>query len=407
MGRPVSRVAEVVVTGPLAPFAAAYRSRLGELGYTPLTMVNMLRLAGHLSCWLEADGLTAADLSDEVVVRYFRHRRASGRSCSFTPRSVTVLLGLLDEAGALPAERSAVAAQASESELLLVSFERFLLVERGLAGSTTGAYVQRARRFLEGVAGMPMVELTTADVTRAVLAESTRGSVGSTQHFVAALRALLRFCFVEGLIGTDLSAAAAGVTGRRRSLLPRGLSRPDAAALLASCDRRRADGRRDHAVLLVLLRLGLRAGEVATLTLDGIDWRAGQLLIEGKGGRADRLPLPADVGAAIAAYLQFGRPESVRREVFLRTVAPVGPLGRGGISSIVRRACVRAGVEPVGAHRLRHTAACEMVAVGVPLAEIGQVLRHRSMTSTAIYARVDVEQLRSLARPWPQQAARP
>jgi len=205
------------------------------------------------------------------------------------------------------------------------------------------------------------------DGTRAVLAESATVSAGSAQYYVAALRAFLRFCFLEGLVADDLSGAALTVTGRRRSLLPRGIARADAEALVASCDRRRLDGRRDYAVLLSLLRLGLRASEVAGLLLDDIDWRAEEITVHGKGRRDDRLPLPADVGEAIAGYLQRGRPATARREVFLRALAPVGPLGRGGVSSIVRRACTRAGIPPTGAHRLRHTVACEMVAAGVPL----------------------------------------
>jgi len=154
-------------------------------------------------------------------------------------------------------------------------------------------------------------------------------------------------------------------------------------------------------VLMLLLRLGLRASEAAALMLEDIDWRAGEITVHGKGRRDERLPLPADVGQAIAGYLARGRPVTGRREVFLRSVAPAGPLGRGGISCIVRRACRRAGIAEVGAHRLRHTAACEMAAAGAPLTEIGQVLRHQSLESTANYARVSVAELRKLARPWP------
>jgi integrase len=239
-----------------------------------------------------------------------------------------------------------------------------------------------------------------------VLVESEALSVGSAQFFVCALRSFLRFCFIEGFVEADLSQAALSVTGRRRSSLPRGISRADAKALLGGCDRRLAIGRRDYAVILTLLRLGLRASEVAALRLDDIDWRAGELVVRGKGGREDALPLPGDVGAAIAAYLRRGRPACDRREVFLRALAPIGPLGRGGVSTVVRRACEHAGLAKVGAHRLRHTAACEMVSAGVPLAHIGQVLRHRSPISTAIYARVDVDRLRQLAQPWPAGDAR-
>lgn len=176
------------------------------------------------------------------------------------------------------------------------------------------------------------------------------------------------------------------MTGRRRSSLPKGISRPDAEALLASCDRRRAVGRRDHAVVLLLLRLGLRAGEVARLMLEDIDWRAAEIVVHGKGRRDEALPIPADVGEALANYLQRGRPKTSRREVFLRAKAPFGGLTREAVSGIVRRACSRAGIAPIGAHRLRHTAACGMVSAGVSLSEIGQVLRHRSLVTTAIYA---------------------
>jgi site-specific recombinase XerD len=207
------------------------------------------------------------------------------------------------------------------------------------------------------------------------------------------------------LICTDLSGASLPVTGRRRSVLPQGISPADAKALLGSCDRRTAEGRRDYAVILILLRLGLRACEVAALRLPDIDWRAGQITVHGKGQRVDELPLPGDVGAAIAAYLH-ARPRTDRREVFLRVTAPRTGLDRGGVSLVVRRACVRAGLPPCGSHRLRHSLACDMVRAGVPLQAIGQVLRQRDAASTSIYARVDIEQLRTVARPWPQGATR-
>ncbi len=203
------------------------------------------------------------------------------------------------------------------------------------------------------------------------------------------------------MVGTDLSAAALAVSARRRSLLPRGISVAEASALLGSCDRRQPGGRRDYAVLVVLVRLGLRASEVAGLRLEDLDWRAGELVVRGKGNSADRLPLPVDVGEAIVAYLRHGRPRSARRELFLHARAPFGPLSRQGISGIVRVACSRAGVSAVGPHRLRHTLACQLLAAEAGLREIGEVLRHRGVTSTAIYARADIATLRGLARPWP------
>lgn len=405
MARPKSRVTKVEVEGPLAPFVAAYGSRLREAGYTPLTIVNELRQVAHLSRWMQGAHLAAMDLTTGRVEEFLGQRRAvkGNRACSF--QGLLALLEVLIEQGVLP--EGSTPAPGSARQETLARFHTYLLAERGLAACTAGAYVERARRFVEGFgADCELVDLTAGHVTRAVQREAERVSIGSTQFFVAGVRAFLRFCFLEGLVGTDLSAAAPAVTGRRHSLLPQGIGRADAVALLGSCDRRRSEGRRDYAVLVVLLRLGLRAGEVAGLVLDDVDWRAGEIVVRGKGGREDRLPLPVDVGEAITGYLQRGRPKTTRRELFLRVLAPLGPLGRGGVSSIVRRACGRAGIAPVGAHRLRHTLACSLVAANAGLVEIGEVLRHRGVTSTAIYARVDVEALRSLAQPWPGGEAR-
>lgn len=216
---------------------------------------------------------------------------------------------------------------------------------------------------------------------------------------------MLGFLHVDGIIGAPLAGAVPSPAGWTLTGLPKALDAGQIAAMLASCNLGSATGRRDRAILLLLARMGMRAGEVAALGLDDIDWRRGEITVCGKRARRDRLPLPADVGEAIAGYLSRGRPVAGRREVFLRAVAPAGPLSRGGISFIVRRACRRAGVAEVGAHRLRHTAACEMAAAGAPLTEIGQVLRHQSLDSTANYARVGVAELRKLARPWPGGAA--
>jgi len=407
MAGPASRVSRVLMTGPLAPFADAYAAGLRERGYTPLTTVNELRQVGRLSGWLEASGLSAAGLSGERVEQFLVWQRAGGRHrCQWSRPGLVCLVEVLRGLGVLAAEQPASAS--SPTDLLLASFERYLLAERALAAGTVGGYVTHARGFLDGLpCGGGLAGLTAGEVTGAVLRKAGSGvSVSATQYFVSGLRAFLRFCFIEGLLEADLSQATLAVTGRRRSSLPKGISRADAAALLGGCDRRRMLGRRDFAVIITLLRLGLRAREVAGLTLDDIDWRAGELLVRGKGSREDRLPLPADVGEAIASYLRRGRPTSDRREVFLRARAPYEPIASGTVSSTVRRACRRAGIPEVGAHRLRHTTACEMVAAQVPLQQIGQVLRHRSLQSTAIYARVDLDQLRLLAAPWPGGAGR-
>lgn len=400
MARPTSRVSRVVMTGPLAPFADAYRSELRARGYTPLTSVNQLRQAAWLSRWLEAGGLDVAELNAGRVEEFLATERALGRNPSSLSRpGLRCLLEMLQGLGVLVAEEPAPGD--SPTELVLAAFERHLLVERSLALGTVGGYVSHARRFLGRLGPDGLAGLGATEVTAAVLERSVGVSVSTTQYFVSGLRSFLRFCFLEGLVEIDLSQAALPVTGRRRSSLPRGITTAEARALLDSCDRRSAVGRRDYAVIITLERLGLRAAEVAALRLDDIDWRAAELVVRGKGARRDRMPLPDDVGRAIAAYLQRGRPASDRREVFLRARAPFAPIDPATVRSSVRRACRRAGMAEIGTHRLRHNLACEMVAASVALTQIAQVLRHSSLQSTAVYARVDVEQLRSLAAPWP------
>ena len=402
MADPVSRVSRVLMRGPLAPFADEYRSELLGCGYTPLTAVNQLRQMSRLSCWLGERGLGAAGVSEERISEFLAFQRAGGRHRAQWSRSGLVcLLGVLRRAGVAPAAQRP--GRPSAEDLLLVSFER-LLAERGLAAGTVQGYLGHARRFLEGFAPPGgLAAVSAGDVTAAVLAESGRVSVSAVQFFISGLRSFVRFCFAEGLVAADLSPAVLSMTGRRRAMLPRGISQADAAALLGSCDRSTALGRRDYAIVITLLRLGLRAAEVAGLALDDIDWRAGQLTVAGKGGRADRLPLPADAGEAIAAYLRDGRPASGWRAVFLIARAPFSPVTARTVSSTVRRSCRRAGIAEVGSHRLRHTVACEMVFAGVPLVQAAQVLRHRSLQTTALYARADASRLRDLALPWPGQ----
>ncbi len=400
MAEPASRASRVLVSGPLAPFVAGFELKLAEAGYAPGSAVTQVRLLAHLSRWLSANHLEVIDLTDRRIDEFFEARRARNCTWCVSPEALQPLLALLSELNVLPA--SAPLVVGSAADVVLAEFHRYLLDERGLAATTACAYVYRARRFVDGCAlGAQLAATTAGDVTRAVLMESATLSIGATQFFVAALRSFLRFCSMEGLIAADLSAAALPVTGRRPSSLPRGISSSDAKALLNSCDRGENVGRRDYAMIVMLLRLGLRATEVATLKLDDLDWRAAEVVVHGKGRRDGRLPLPVDVGEAIAAWLQHGRPKTTSREVFLSVQAPIMALGRGGVGAIVRSACVRAGVPQVGPHRLRHTMATEMVNIGVPLAEISQVLRHRSLSSTAIYARVDLEGLRRISRPWP------
>ena len=243
--------------------------------------------------------------------------------------------------------------------------------------------------------------MTAADVSGALLGEVDGRAAVTVRRFACSLRAFLRYARLAGLIDSDLSTAVLPVAGRRTSLLPLGLTEAQTRALLHSCDRRRAVGRRDYAMIMLMLRLGLRASEVADLQLDDIDWGTGSVTVHGKRTRIDDLPLPAEVGAAIAGYLQHGRPRTAVREVFVRTAPPAEGVSRSAVSSAVRRASERADLDPFGSHRRRHTTACQMLRAGGSLVEIGQVLRHQDFRTTALYAKVDRQALSRLALPWP------
>ena len=380
-----------VGAGPLAPFTQELRLVLEGSGYRPFTIAGHLREVERLGCWMEERQVLASDLTYERLAEYRAAKGTSGCPASILG-SLRALIGTVSTDPTI----------SSPLLDLLADFRCHLRQERGLVATTADAYVLRARRFLAWSARSgDLTALTAADVTGAVLRESQNVSARSTQYFVTSLRSFLRFCFVSGLTPVDMSAAVLGVSDRRRSSLPLGIGNQDAEALLGSFDRQLPQGRRDYAIVLILLRLGLRSAEVASLTVDDVDWRVGEVLVHGKGDREEQLPLPTDVGEAIVSYLQQGRPETSCRALFLRRRAPIAALGRGAVSAVVRRASIRAGMAGIGAHRLRHTLACDMVTAGVPLPEIGQVLRHRSLISTANYARVDLPALRGLAQPWP------
>ena len=249
---------------------------------------------------------------------------------------------------------------------------------------------------------MGLGRLSAAQVSRFVIDQAGMRSVPDAKSMVTALRSLLRFLFLTGRIDREFAAAVPTVANRKLSTLPGRLRAGEAGLLLGSCDRDTEAGRRDFAILTVLARLGLRACEAAAMQLSDIDWRTGELTVHGKGGLVDRLPLPADVGEALVDYLLSGRPAgTAATSVFLTVRAPRRGIAADGIRGVVARACQRAGIPRVGAHRLRHTVASDLLAAGSALPEIGQVLRHRSQLSTATYAKIDRSRLRELARPWP------
>jgi len=395
------------LTGPLAPYASGFKEELIRLGYSAQPIKKHLQLLWQLSRWLQDGHLDVGDLATDRVEQFFQSRREAGYAQLLTPRSLFPLVEYLRGLDVVAGPQPVVVT--GPLERLLADYGSYLVSERGLVEGTVRFYVHVARLFVPeclGADGLDLGGLRAADVTGFVTRTCEHRSVSSARQVVSALRSLLRFLRLEGLTTLALDQAVLSVAGSASSL-PRAIGAPQASALVASCNRSTGIGARDYAILMLLTRLGLRDGEVVGLELGDVDWRAGEIVVHGKGRRQDRLPLPTDVGEALAAYLQASRPRSNSRKLFLRCYAPLCGLdaGTGVIRGVLARACERAGVPYASPHRLRHSVATEMLRAGAPLSEIGQVLRHRSAATTAIYAKVDYEALRPLARPWPGGAS--
>ena len=293
-----------------------------------------------------------------------------------------------------------------DSAVLLAEFGSWLDRERGLSPVSVRCYSKQSKAFLAGIGGAGAVSGLDAGKVTAFMVDWTAGrNTWSAKAMVTSLRAFLRFAHATGRTGVPLAGAVPAVASWRGSSLPRGLKAAEIERLLAGCERDTAAGLRDYAVLSLLARLGLRGAEAAGLQLGDIDWRAGEIAVTGKGSKTERLPLPILAGEALAAWLKDGRPECGSRSVFVTVRRPFRPLTPESVRAVMARACDRAGMERRGTHRFRHALATEMLRAGASLPEVGQVLRHRSMLSTTIYAKVGQNALRPLARQWPGSAA--
>lgn len=398
----MSHPSRVRVIGPLTSFAEGFAAELAKQGYRPNAAANQLQFLAHLSRWLSTKGLDATALTASALNEFMAVRRSQGYNQWLSAKAVAPLVGYLRGLGFVVPEAKAALCP---TEALLARYRRYLLDTRGLVATSARGYVDMVRPFVETrvVDGeLDLMRLSPDDVVGFVRSTCRGRPIGSAKLALTALRSLLGYLHVEGLIRRPMSAVVPSVAGWRLAGLPRALEPSEVKRLLAACDQRSSNGRRDFAMLMLLVRLGLRAGEVRSLNLEDIDWRAGELVVRGKGNRIERLPLPADVGQAVVAYLERGRPVTAQgRAVFVRMRAPHRPLSSCGVTQAVVAAASRAGLGRVTAHRLRHTVATQMVRSGVSLPEVAQVLRHRRLNTTAIYAKVDREGLRLLARAWP------
>jgi integrase/recombinase XerD len=379
------------VSGPLAGFEVAFRGELERTGYTPSSVSAAIDAMGQLSGWMQRNGIGAEMLSPAVLDALPRRLRGTRPVVRF-----------LRERGVIP--DATCVDGVGPVGLVVGEFREWLAGERGLAAETVRCYGNHAHTFLAWL-GDPLdqvlADLEAGTVTTFMVEHCEQVSCANAKASVTALRALLRFLHLTGHVPTGLVGAVPAVAGWRQASLPRGLEAGQAQRLLAACDRSTAVGRRDFAVLMLLAQLGLRGGEVAALQLADIDWHAGEIVVHGKAARVDRLPLPVQTGEALAGYLTESRPRCEHGAVFITAKAPHRPITGGCVRAIMARACTRAGLPRLGAHRLRHALATDLLRAGSSLSEVGQVLRHRSALATSIYAKVDERSLAALVRPWP------
>ena len=400
-----SNISQKMDQGPLCGVIPAYAALLSQEGYSQQSTHIQLRFLADMNQWLHRQRLQVTELTEPTTLRYLRSR--SGR---FRPRRddasiLKKLLQILHIQGLLPKEdtqRLDDPRQRIEHE-----FDHFLSEERGLSMATRINYRPFIQRFLSAQFGDKPVrfdDLNANDVVRFIRNQAQHLKPKRAGLMVSALRSFFRYLRHRGDITTDLAACVPAIANWQFSALPKFLQPHQVQRVLSQCDRTTSRGRRDYAILLLLARLGLRACEIVALTLDDIHWEAGEISIQGKGNRLALLPLPPDVGQAIAAYLKNDRPACSTRRVFIRMKAPRRGFANSiAVSTIVARTLKRAGIDSphMGAHLFRHTLATQMLRQGAALAHIALLLRHRSLNTTTLYAKVDLVSLRTLAQPWP------
>ncbi|MGI9435233.1 MAG: site-specific integrase [Geminicoccaceae bacterium] len=400
-----SRLFRQLSSGPHGQYVHHFASCLIRDGLCRHSTWRSLNLFRDLMLWAAASKLVAADLNERVVEAFLGFR-AERQSIQPGDRAAMVrLLLALREAGLIA---PAAISPPTEHEAIFQAFSDYLEKERGLAPTSALRHLPVVRQFLwelcpSGAAALG--KLDQEDIIQYIERHASDWSPRTGKVMCWALRAFLRYLYFKGLISLTLADCVPSIRRWKFASLPTYMSVQQVQSVLDSCDRTTATGRRDYAVLMMLAKLGLRAGEVAVLTLDDIDWRTGEMLLYAKGRRRSMMPIPPDVGGAIVAYLRYGRPQSSCRRLFLRMLAPhVGFASGCAITMIAKQALNRASVHGYahrGAHLFRHSLATELFRSGATLSEIGQLLRHESIDSTRIYAKVDIDALRPLCLPWP------
>ena len=404
-------VATVRIRGPLSGMLPGLCEHLSGQGYRDNTVRFLAEVFARLSRWLQDERLVPARLDWSGVDGFLDWSHARGHRSPVSRRGMVPLVGFLIGCGVVGSDRFAAAVPTAGSpEEVAARFVDYMVEVRGAkASSTVKLYQPMALAFLRSVSRAGRVDwglVDTASIQGFLAGWSASRSASATGTMASVLRGLLRFAFAEGWMAHDLAGRVGKVASRRGVGLIEGLAADEVERLLGSIDASTRIGARDRAIVVVLTRLGLRAGEVARLRLDDIDWRTGTVTLQDPKGRWDReVPLPVDVGAAVVAYLRLRLALAGERAVFLREHAPAGSMTTSGVSGMVAARAAAAGLGLVHAHRLRHAAAMAVIARGGTLVEAGQLLGHARAATTLIYARADADSLRSLAVEWP--GARP
>jgi site-specific recombinase XerD len=391
--------------GPLADIAPAYATLLSQQGYTQASAKSQFRFLSDLNQWLQRKRLQVGDLTEPMLHRYLRYRNHQFRPRRDDASILKRLLDLLHTQDLLPREASPPSV--NPRQRVENDFDRYLSEERGLSMATRLNYRPFVQRFLSAHFGdkpIRFADVSASDVIRFIRNQARGLNPKRAGLMVSALRSFFRYLRYRGDITVDLAACIPAIANWQFSSLPKFIQPHQVQQVLSQCDRRVAQGRRDYAILLLLARLGLRACEIVGLTLDDIHWQRGEITIVGKGKRSAQLPLPPDAGQAIADYLKKDRPACSTRHVFVRLRAPHrGFANSEAISTIVARTLKKADIASphTGAHLFRHSLATQMLAQGSSLADIALLLRHCSLNTTTIYAKVDLMALLTLAQPWP------
>lgn len=386
--------------GPLVGYREGYRAWLASLGYAEATLRQLMVVCNQLDRYMVGLGIEACGLSEQVIDLFVVARLEEGFTQGLTCRFYARLLEYLRGLGVCPpAVEPAVLGGVEE---VLAGWGEYLLSVKAMTPASVRGYLDAVRPLVAAIERGGLVDLNTIgqlQINDFVLECGRRYAPKTVARTATSLRSFFSYAFVVGLAAQDMSVSVPGAACPSVGL-PRFLALADVAKMVEACDTGQVMGLRDRAILVVLARLGLRAGEAARLRLDEIDWRAGLITVVGKGSKSTQLPLPVDVGQALTGYLRIRPSTAIGRTVFVRVKAPHTAMTTGGVTQAVAAASRRAGLGTLFAHRLRHTAATAMLAGGATLPEIAHVLRHERVLTSANYARVDIEALRSLARPW-------